>query len=447
MSDHDTPLSVPADTDVQRIRDLESVPYVQPEDPFFCADFASGGGKPPVPPYKFKLVSELMEQPAATPWLIKSWLEVGELALLFGEPAVGKSFLVLQWAAAIACGQPWLEHPVDQGAVFVIAGEGHSGFARRMKALEQKTQWDIAGAPLFFSERPAALTDPDSAQSVADAVEGLQKKHGPPKLIIIDTLHRNLGGGDENNAADISQFLMQIDEKIRSRFQCTVLVVHHSGHGDKGRARGSSAIRAAVDHEYLLREDGQFRVLSCTKSKEHEPVKPRWFSLQPVALGWQDPETGEPLFSACLCEAVEPLPTADGVKLTRPQRIALEALRVVLNLKADREGILGPASRDLTVSREAWFGQAKAMEITTSLASDTVRKAFDRAKDRLMMLGLVVAAGEQFGLPPSPDRQDMDGQSPVLSATSNGQTGHTPIGVSVTSGGQVVGVRSDDEVF
>lgn len=391
---------------------------------------------PPPKSFPFRPVSALLSAPARTNWLLRPWLESGDLALVFGEPAVGKSFLVLSWATAIACGKPWFDCSVRQGSVFIIAGEGHSGFAQRMKALEIATGWNVESAPIFFSERSAALIDLESAKAVAESVDMLAKAHGAPALVIIDTLHRNLGGGDENSAADISRFLNHIDSLVRANFGCAVLIVHHSGHIGKDRARGSSALRAAVDHEFCLRLDGSYRVLECTKSKEHEPPEPIAFSLSPVLLPWLDDETGEPRRGAVLKSAGNAIFDLKKPKLTLPQRIARDALVAALRLQGERgkehPGELPPGTPSRHVTEDAWFEQARAQGISRSEKSDSIRKAFNRAKGELLQQGLVEQWGVVFTIP---DKSDKPGHVPNLSATMSGQTGHTPLGVSSLSDG------------
>ena len=67
---------------------------------------------------------------------------------------------------------------------------------------------------------------------VRAALEGL------PVLIVVDTLARNFRGGDENQTADLNQFVAMMDD-LKARYaSCTILIVHHTGHGDKQRGRG-----------------------------------------------------------------------------------------------------------------------------------------------------------------------------------------------------------------
>lgn len=245
-------------------------------------------------------VGAMLETPPVVRHLIEPILEDGVLAMLFGDPASGKSFITLDWAAAIATGRNWRNGKVRSGPVIYIAGEGHAGLSRRLKAWETHHGASLADAPLFISTRVVPFLDSAAVRNLTDEIDALPE---PPVLIIVDTVSRALAGANENDQADASGFVAACDE-LRARYKCALLLVHHSGHGDKRRARGSSVFRAALDAEYSLScaPDGM-RTLTCTKSKDSEPPAPMNFKLQDVVLPWFNPENGECLKSAVLVNA------------------------------------------------------------------------------------------------------------------------------------------------
>jgi RecA-family ATPase len=99
---------------------------------------------------------------------------------------------------------------------------------------------------------PAALLDPESADQVIKAIDEIVSDIGVPViLIVIDTVARNFGTGDENSTKDMGMFIQGIDA-LRVRHQAAILLVHHTGHGDKSRGRGSMALKGALDAEYKL---------------------------------------------------------------------------------------------------------------------------------------------------------------------------------------------------
>src|SRR5690606_38112370 len=108
----------------------------------------------------------------------------------------------------------------------------------------------LVGVPCFVSKRSAQFLDDASAKAVTDAIGQLAERHGAPSLIVIDTLARNFGPGDENSNTEMGKFIAAIDN-MRSRFSdCAVLIVHHSGHAAKHRARGAISLQCALDCEY-----------------------------------------------------------------------------------------------------------------------------------------------------------------------------------------------------
>lgn len=166
---------------------------------------------------------------------------------MFGSAGSGKSFIALDMAFCIAADRPWHGRKVRAGTVVYLAGEGFHGLGQRIKALEIKYQQSTEN--LIISKQPASLTDEENALWVADAVHQYK-----PVLIVVDTISRNFGTGDENSTRDMAAFINHLDLYIKG--DAAVLLVHHSGHGDKNRARGSSVLNAAVDVEYSVTKDG-----------------------------------------------------------------------------------------------------------------------------------------------------------------------------------------------
>lgn len=248
---------------------------------------------------RFVRVDEMFENYKPAPWLIDGFIQENSISLVFGESTAGKSFFVIDWACSIATGKRWSDLQTVSGPVFFLAGEGFGGFCRRLRAWEIMNNASISSSPLFFSDRPAALMDAESAKDVIDAVKELTKANGKPALIVIDTLHRNFGGGDENSAADFGQFLNHIDV-MRHELGAAVVIVHHSGHSKADRSRGSSSIKAAMDHEFCVTvEADKTRLLSCTKMKDAASPEPQRFALRGVELDLMDAK-GQPDSSAVL---------------------------------------------------------------------------------------------------------------------------------------------------
>ena len=234
-------------------------------------------------------------------WVVDDYIESDSLAQVFGDPGGGKSFVAIDIACCISTGTPWHGHEVRQGAVFYIAGEGHNGLARRLKAWELGNGVSLAGAPLFKSHRAAQLYDTTDAALVAQSIKVLVDQSGlDPSMIIIDTLARNMGG-DENSTQDMNGFIQNLDTYLRQSYHCCVMVVHHSGATDKDRSRGSTALRGALDAEYKVQLDPGSKTITFEpkKMKDAEMPRPKSFGITQVDLPISD-KHGEPVKGAYL---------------------------------------------------------------------------------------------------------------------------------------------------
>lgn len=234
-------------------------------------------------------------------WLIKGILEDNSLGVIFGASGHGKSYLVLDMAACIASGYDFHGRKTKQtGAVVYIAGEGHAGLSKRLRAWEIKTGADLSKAPLYISMKPAALCDDDYMRHVVDAVTRVGSVQRVA-LIIVDTWARNMAG-DENSTVDTTTAIRAVDD-LRALYQCTAIVVHHSGQAESERGRGSSALRAALDIEYKVEINNGIMMVKNTKMKDGEPPELMTFSFDFIDIGIDD-EEGEPVTSAALDEIV-----------------------------------------------------------------------------------------------------------------------------------------------
>jgi phage/plasmid primase-like uncharacterized protein len=106
-------------------------------------------------------------------WVVDDYIEADSLAQVFGDPGGGKSFVAIDLACCVATGKPWHGHDVKQGSVFYIAGEGHNGLARRLKAWQIGNGTSLAGVPLYKSHRAAQLYDATEAAVVAESIKQL----------------------------------------------------------------------------------------------------------------------------------------------------------------------------------------------------------------------------------------------------------------------------------
>jgi hypothetical protein len=319
-------------------------------------------------PYKntgFRLIPIHQLECKPPEWIVRDYLEADSLAVAFGDPASGKSFWAICLGCCIAIGADFYSLPVISGPVIFIAGEGRNGIARRLKAWEIRNGLDLSKAPFYLSKGPAALCDPESTAQVLNAVDQVARD-APPKLVVIDTLARNFGPGDENSAKDMTAAIQAMDT-IRTRYRCTVLMIHHTGHGDKTRERGSMALRGGLDASYRLdRDESDVVRLTPLKMKEAELPDPMAFKIRTVELGFQD-EDGREVTSAVLDPVdYEPPPKPTKAGRGKWQQVALVQLKHLEHGHRERleRGGFDPDQARVTVEswRDACLGQGMSRQ-------------------------------------------------------------------------------------
>jgi hypothetical protein len=213
------------------------------------------------------------------------------LAALVAPSGAGKSFLAVDWSCCIATGKPWGGRDVDQGAVFYLAGEGRNGLRKRIAAWESHHKESLGNAPLMLADGLPPLADLSNTaaviQAIRDTAEELFYQTGSdPRLVVIDTLARAMAGADENSSKDMGALIGGMDW-IRQEWGCTVLLLHHTGHATPDRARGSSALFAALDSEFLIKPGETSFQLKATKTKD-------WRAPDPLVLRWANVEIAVP---------------------------------------------------------------------------------------------------------------------------------------------------------
>lgn len=217
--------------------------------------------------------SELDDLPEPR-WLVDGHLTDG-LAVMYGPPKQGKTFLALDWALSIGCGARWHGHGVEHSPVVYVSGEGHGGIGKRRHA------WKVARSQ--FAPKLYVIPFPVRFGSVREHAIGLRADvHSTAAgLVVIDTLARSMAGADENSSQDMGQYIHTADW-LRDRTGCGVLIVHHSG-VEGSRPRGSSALFGAADTLVRVDGEGGYLRVSCEGQKDAAPFRTRHFALTSVA--------------------------------------------------------------------------------------------------------------------------------------------------------------------
>jgi len=302
-------------------------------------------------------------------WLVKGYLEANSLALMYGPPANGKSFVALDLVASIATGRDWHGQRVKQGSVIYLAGEGFSGINKRLHAWESANNVDLSQYPLYISKRAAILTEGAEVQDVINSIQGIVDEiGGSPELFVVDTLARCFGG-NENAAEDMGRFIAHLDA-IKSHFQCSVLVVHHSGKDSDKGARGSTALKGAVDTEYACTlsetNDGKVVTVKNSKMKDADTPASKSFLLQPQKLNILD-EDGQPLWSPALVETDYQVPPERQVRrLGQNQTKAIDMLKDMIEAARSKQNDEGLTEQLNQVRRDDFKQKVIHEQLTTS---------------------------------------------------------------------------------
>jgi hypothetical protein len=308
-------------------------------------------------------------------WLIKTRLVMDSLAVIYGPSGAGKTFIALDMALHVASSNMYHGMQVNAGNVLYVAGEGQAGIRKRIRAWCLHNQVDAENVQLGVTSQPVPMLD-------ARAVEELSVQIGKTmpgsnlKMIVIDTLNRNFGDGDENSTRDMTGFIEQLDN-LRLMYQCCVVVVHHSGLNENARARGSSALRAALDTELRVnapKDHPGFVTLTCTKQKDAEAFAPTWFKTPEVELGLVD---GEMVTSLVTVPTDDPNGAVDGlvadIKGKAAQAIAL--MREVLTSLEWEARAAAPDAPTIEIEKSDLVGRLQEKGRSKSAAYRDIDKA------------------------------------------------------------------------
>jgi hypothetical protein len=246
--------------------------------------------------------------------IVEGVLNKNTFALCYGKPGAAKTFNLLDMGMCIALGKPWANaYNTVKGTVFYIAAEGGTSIHTRV-AVARRRHDAPEDTPFYLL--PAAVdlvsSDADAKEIVRLANMAAAKSDTPLALIVIDTLNRSMGGGDENSGVDMGLFIKHVGH-IMNETGASVMVVHHTGKDEAKGARGHSSLLGALDTELFISTEGK---IATTKQRDLTEIDcVASFGLVDLTIG-QDPN-GRPLTSAAVAygemgEFVEPMPITDA---------------------------------------------------------------------------------------------------------------------------------------
>ena len=275
-------------------------------------------------------------------------------------------------SCAIASGQDFYGNKAFKKPVLYICGEGQRGVKRRLSAWQQ-AQYSLTGIPLYLSDRAVRIGDKDDFQRLIEEIEVIQALEGQIGMVVVDTFQRNFGGGNENSAEDVGNFIHQLDSLI-ANYGCNVCIVHHSGH-EGSRARGSSVIGASLDYEFSVKRtdknEQMFVSFEQTLNKDGQGMESKNFVFKEVDL------IGEGLELTSGFLELTDIDFKSKDNITLPQRLVLEALeREALFKDKDNPQDLYFFGKDLEGKVKDVDGSIKQVDSIKKMLKTLVEKGF-----------------------------------------------------------------------
>jgi hypothetical protein len=383
-----------------RIVSIEEIDAAEPFDGFNPPGASAG-------PSRVKFPLELWRDIAfagSTEWLVKHVLPLQGLAAIYSKPGSFKSFMAFHIALCVALGRAWGGRRVTQAAVIYVGAEGAAGLRKR-KAGYQSAEPDLPSDLPFalISAAPNLGSDNGDLSALIAAIESADIK---PGLIVVDTLSRTMGAGDENGAG-MTAFIANAGA-LAEHFKALVLIVHHSGLGDDRRLRGHSSLNGALDAQILCeRAEGDLAAtLTLQKLKDDASDIRMRARLSRVVIG-HDADGDE--ISTLVVDTIEDLePAAAGPRariIPQSQRLLMTVIAEAIDEASSSFrpfGASGPLVRAVAdgVVRERYYAriaeQAAPEEEAKKLAARQ-RQAFNRAIADALKAQRLVAAEHKGG--------------------------------------------------
>ena len=332
---------------------------------------------------------ELMALPARH-YLLHGLFAPCELSLIWGQPKTGKSFLALRVACGLALGIGMWGRAVPRPVrVIYIAAEGMGGMGARIKAL------GALGDP---GERFMAITQAAVIGEPGTDLPGLLEavKAHRAELVVVDTLARTYGAGDENSTKDMGAFITACDA-IREA-GAHVLVVHHGAKDESANMpRGAIALVGAADLVVKVKKGGEgapsVAIVQAAKDDEDGAELP--FRLEVVTVG--EREDGTPLETCIAEEAAAGRGKRNGPSLTGKAGLAVKILSDTVATEGKelpRASVFPSALGLYGVTKKRWREECITRGLCVSDDPDSARRVAERAMEAAIKAGAVACRGD-----------------------------------------------------
>src|SRR5215204_2270572 len=236
-----------------------------------------------------KLLSGI--EPEEVSWLWPSWLALGKLALVDGDPGLGKSAMTLDLAARVSSGEafPGGAECEPAGVVLLSAEDGLADTIR--------PRLDAGGADTSRILALATVPDEnghDRLLSIPEDLPLIQKgiRRVGARLVVVDPLMAFLSGETNSHRDQDVRRALAPFAGLAERTGAAVLVIRHlnkaAANNPLYRGGGSIGIIGAARMAFVVGKDSQDenrRVLASTKNNLAQPPKSLVFTLEEAESG------------------------------------------------------------------------------------------------------------------------------------------------------------------
>lgn len=304
----------------------------------------------------------------------------GEFTVLSGLPGSSKSLITTDGACHVAAGMPWHGRAVRQGLVVYIAAERKLLTERRMLAFRKRH--DVGDIPLLVMGGVIDLVSANlDAKAISAAIKEAEITSGQSCVwIIVDTLTRVFGGGDQHAPKDMGAFVRNCD-LIREATGAHLTAIHHTTWSGE-RGKGAIDLDGAVDASFLVKKRaGGAYVLECDGANDGEEGPIVTYGIESEIVGVD--EDGEPTTAPVVVpDSHQEAAAAFGASVLK----GYDAKAMVALETASRWGGL--------VDLAAW--RAEFAKLYPTDKPHTVRTRFRRSHEALTQSGSVTEEAGYF---------------------------------------------------
>lgn len=245
-------------------------------------------------------LDELLDADFPEPsWTVPDLIPIG-LVSLAGRPKIGKSWMALQLAVAVASGGYFLGKSVDQAEVLYLAFEDPG---RRLKS-RIKQIGGKRGTPVTFKTKYRPL----DGEGLNDLY--IQVSSGRYKLVVVDTFGRSLTAGklEIKDYSDNVAVLSPLQKMAQDHAVTILLVDHHSKiNGDNPITDLIGSIGKSATFDCVIgiyREQGKKGAKLMIIGRDQDDVDLA-IEFDPVTLSWQSLGDTRSVFQQNILDAIK----------------------------------------------------------------------------------------------------------------------------------------------